>query len=579
MQPLEEDQNEQKENVDDSADDIVSQIEAETGSVDTYKEKAQQLTSEEPLFVETGEHHWYDFLKHKKFWLWLVGVLFITFIFVWLIQPSRLFIVNMLGIRTDFNVSSLVAGNQQGVILRKVKITINGADYKTDDHGRLFVRLPYGNTHVVASKTGYETSTKDVMLDFDPFFYLLGGRQQDMSSRDIQFQLKNVGLNLSFTAKDWLSGQPLTAGEFTVGDVVAVPDENGLVLFALPPIDADTAKVSAKFGGAYVDRQFDLPIDTSKPMQITFVPAGKDYFISKRSGQYVVYGMNLDGGDKIEVVPGNAQETSDIAFSASPSGRYGVLTSTREGKNSGGMLVQKLYIVDLSSKALTVADEAKSFSLYDWSGDRIVYVARDVTGGQRLASLDVQTGKRIDLAKPNDIADVRISLDSVAYMSHLADASQELHLVPIGGGVDKSLGAKIQKLSQSDYDRLTYQTADQQWHEYNLNNKQLKNVAAPVSGDRLFLAVGSADKQTRLLVDRIDGKLTVASKGIANGQEKQLHTSNSLQAVRWAGNTVLFRLVDGSQSADYAISLAGGHAKKLTDVSARSNSNNSYIAN
>lgn len=548
----------------DEADRVVDQIATEDETLGLNKEP-DELAPEEPLVVEKEKGRLKRLLTNKKFWLIFGSVLILTLIFAWLITPSRIFVVNILGLRTDVNITTTTpTDGGKSATLKNVAVAINGTSYKTNDQGKLSVKIPYGQTQIVVTKAGYERTSKDVMLDFDPFFYLFGGKKEDQAARDITFNLKNVGIPLSFTAKDWLTDQPITVGQFSVGDVVAKPDENGLVSLVVPPTDAKTIKISAKFNGQYADRDVELS-PTTLNQKVSFAPIGKSYFVSKRTGQYVVYDMNLDGSNLAEVVPASPIETSAIAFSASPSGKFGVLASTRDGVYDQGILVQKLYVVDLQTKKLTPVDQAANFTIWDWSGDTVVYTAKAASGGQVLASVDAAAAKMTKLSSALNYTEVHVSLGSVVYLAGPSN-SKELRTVPVPGGTDKHLGNDISVLSQPNFDKFAFQLADGSWHEYNINTNQLKNISAPNSASRQFLASTSADGQSRLAIDKNDSKLALISQPVAGGQNKNLYSGSGIKFVRWVGNTIVFSIVDATQSADYAISLSGGQPKKITDV-------------
>lgn len=176
-------------------DKLVDQIAAEDKKDaidDLYDSESEP---EEPMLV-TGEEKngLLARLKRPKFWFLLFLFLLVVGVFAWLITPSRLWLLNTVGLRGTVNLASVVAAAEgTPPILKNATITINGHDYHTDDTGKLAVSLPYGPLHIVVSKPGYETITKDQTLDFDPFFYYLGGKQADAAVRQQTFQLKKCG--------------------------------------------------------------------------------------------------------------------------------------------------------------------------------------------------------------------------------------------------------------------------------------------------------------------------------------------------------------------------------------------------
>lgn len=520
------------------------------------------------------------FWRRKRFWFSVVFLLILALALAWFIRPSRLFIVNSLGLRGEIKVTTLTqpeAGQQAG-ILKKVTVEINGAPWQTDDHGVLTAKLPYANTTVVAKKQGYESVERQIMIDFDPFFYLLGGRQKDESDRNMQLQLKAVGLPVKFQAKDWLTGEPITGGNFGVGEVVAKPDDKGFVSLTIPATDDKTVAVKSLFGGKYIDKEFELPLDGAQPV-LEFVPLGKDYFVSNRGGGLAVYSSDLDGSNVTEVVPASPLETAAVNIAVSPSGKYGILASTRAGsRDAQGTLLQQLLVVDLSNKKLTAVDEGQWFNFVDWSGDTLVYSVGERKPGaaansQRLASVDAPANKRADLSTAASFSALRVAYGNVMYQANAqagtaaAANNPEQRVVPARGGAEKSLGAKVQQISQIDPERFVFQGGDGAWQEYNINKSQIKPASAPASPSRVYVAGTTADGQNRLAVDRVDGKLALIARNVGNGSEKQLYSAAGIRGpVRITEDIIIFRVADGAQTADYAVSIRGGTPKKIADV-------------
>ncbi|HEU5187562.1 MAG TPA: hypothetical protein VFT87_03595 [Candidatus Saccharimonadales bacterium] len=521
-------------------------------------------------------------LKSKKFWIILVLSLLALAVAAWFIQPSRVYVVNKLGLKVPVKITTatMAEANKPSATLKNVAVTVNGADFTSNDEGVVQTQLPYGRVSVTASKSGYEPASQTEFYDFNPFFNLIGAQPKNGAERSLALELKSVGLPLTFGAKDWLTGNPITAGKFSVGDTVAEPNAQGVVSLKVPPTDATTIKIKSAFGGTYNDIEFEAKIQETPLQTFEFVPAGKDYFVSKRSGQLAIYSSNLDGTQVTEIVPPSANETAAIGFAVSPSGKFAALTSTRDGKkDSGGQLLQKLYVVNLANNQLTVLDEGRWFDFVDWSGDTLVYTtAASATSAQRLSSADLAANKKIDLGTASAYGTVRVSMGVAVYQVYHASGDSaainnpELRTIPVKGGTEKNIGNKVDVVTQTDFDKIAYQTSDKAWHQFDVNTSQVTNIAAPTSTERAYLGSTSPDGQTRLLIDRIDGKNTLIAENVANGQEKQLYGAAGLQApVRWIGNTIVFRIADAQQTADYGLSITGGQPKKITDVTHTTN--------
>lgn len=578
----------QKEKPDTGIDLDIKQIEQANGASETAAETAQ-LEEPRPQFIDPNHPSFGQRLKamlrSKKFWLLFVLSLLILIVAVWFIQPTRIWLLNAVGQRTKLEITVLTPaeGKQPAAQLKNATVVVNGRSFKTDQNGKVTVAdQPYGNVMITATKRGYEEAHVERVYDFDPFFYRFGGKDADDAARNIQLSMRSVGVAVSFKAVDWLSGQPITTGEFIIGDIKAKADEQGVVAFKAPPEESGKVGVRSNFGGGFTDKSFDISLTEKTAPTITFVPAGKHYFLSKRSGAQSVYNTNLDGSEPSEIIPGTGRETDHTMFSVSPSGKYGVLASARDGaKNSQNMLLERLYVVDLEKKILTQVDEGVGLRFADWSGDRLVYVRNGVgtEGGEQAAvrSVDVTTGKASDIATgATSFGRIIVGFDQVIFAQNTSGkdglaATQVLKRVDLKTGAARELGTTALTITQPDFDRVAFQTfPDQKWHEFNMNTGQLKDASRPPeSASLVFLGTPSPDGTKRIVIDRVDGKFTLSTKTTTDGALKQLYAAGGLSGpIRFIGDTIVFRMTTTQETADYVVSLKGGEPKKITDVTA-----------
>lgn len=513
-------------------------------------------------------------LKSKKLWFTLLFLLIAVLIALWFVQPTRAWIVNAIGLRVPVavNTRTVAENGRPSAILQKAIVSLNGDSAESDDRGQARFDAKYGQVTIRAEKTGFEPAEYTNIYDFDPFFGLFGNTGQSQE-QVLDLRLKSVGLPLVFKVVDWLTEQPVVGGDFEVGDVVTKSDEKGIVSIKVPPTDAKTVTVSAKFGSGYVNKEFDLVLQAEPVQQVAVVPAGKNYFISNRTGKLGIYRSDLDGSNVEQVVAPSDNETSAVDFSLSPSGKYGVLASSREGqRDTNNTVLQKLYVVNLDSGSLSAVDEGAWFDFADWSGDTLVYTVA-ATGGQRLASIDTTNNKKTDLSTAASYGQVRVSLGQAVYLLNHATGSSgaannpELRVVSVNGGTEKNLGNKVQTVTQNDYDKVVFR-ADNTWRQYDLNTSTSSNASAPVSSNRVFLGSTSPNGQSRLLVDKVDGVNTLFIKSVATGEEVKLYANSALtKPIRWSGSFVIFRLADSTQTANYVVA-SGHNPKKIGDVSA-----------
>src|SRR6266496_4192650 len=214
-------------------------------------------------------------LRRPAFWLTLLAGIVVTALIVWFVQPARWWVVNALGARNTLSVTTISPGEGSKAKpsqLKNVAVTIDGKTFHTDEKGNLQATgIRYGKVNIMAKKAGYQDARSGATLDFDPFFHKFGGKTQDDAVRSIELSLTATGMPVSFKVVDAFSGKPVSVGEFTIGDVVAKPDELGQVSLKIPGTDDSKATVRARFGGSYVDTTFDVMLGTDS-QQISVVP-------------------------------------------------------------------------------------------------------------------------------------------------------------------------------------------------------------------------------------------------------------------------------------------------------------------
>ncbi len=521
-------------------------------------------------------------LKSKKFWIIFVLSLTVLLIALWFIQPARIWLVNLLGVRTNLSITVLTPaeGQQQEARLKNVNLKVNGRDFTTNNEGVISITdQPLGGVTLKATKSGYAEAQTQTYLDFDPFFHLFGGNQADLAARHINIEMKSVGVALSFVAKDWLSGQPITSGEYVVGDLRLKAGSDGRVSFKTPYDESGKIKVSSDLNGQYIDKSFDMSLSSKETPEVKFVPAGKHYFVSKRSGALSIYSSNLDGSGVELVIPGTGLETSQTAFAVAPSGKYGILASAREGKRSeSGELLTYLYIVDLEKKILTKVDEGRYINMSDWSDDNLIYKVAPVTNSNdlKLKVVDITNATATEISQAWGYGRIIVSFGQVFYtQDNPNDDGATVTIAKvynINNKSHKDLGSKVDYgVVQPDFDRVVFKNLDnQKWYEYNFNTGQLKDSSQPTEQEfKTFLSATNLANTKRIMLDKIDGKFTIIVKNTADGVEKQLYGARGLGGpIRWIGDVIVFRIVDNLETADYAVSINGGDPKKISDITA-----------
>jgi hypothetical protein len=271
----------------------------------------------------------------------------------------------------------------------------------------------------------------------------------------------------------------------------------------------------------------------------------------------------------------------ETRFATSPDQKYGVLVSTRDGvRDKDKNLIARVYVVDLAKKQLYKVDEGRGIYFIDWSGNTLVYRKSDYVDNKSQATLnllDVAGRKTNELAKFETIVQSYVAFDQAIVWAGLdtngngsvESVENKLVRYNLKDKTSRDLSTSVSSLEQTNYDTVVFQVGGTNWQEFNFNTGQQKQSPPPVQTARQYLNITSADGGKRLFIDTIDGRRTLFTKAIADGAEKQIAAFNGLTTpVTWNGEVLTFSVVSTSESADYAVSLQGGPAKKITDVTA-----------
>lgn len=521
-------------------------------------------------------------LKPNKWVLVGIAVALVVLAATWFIPVTRYAVLNTLGMRDSIKVVSSQASSDGSTVQSQIKnftAEVAGQKYLSGDATEITIpSLEYGKHVVAVSKEGYASATYETVVDFDPFFGLFTKKEKNPIAAELIAQ----GLPVTFTVKDWTSRQSLSKGSFTFGDITAQPDEKGKVTLIIPPTAEKTVAVKAEFSEDYLGKSFEVEVNKSD-QEVLFVPSAKHYFVSKRSGVYSIYSSYLDSSDIKEIVAGTNQETSSLQFAVSPSGKYGVMSSTREGRRDrNGDLMQKLYWVDLSSGKLEDLDVARYIYLHDWSGDTITYSysyqdeeANDYR--QRLRSLDAATLNRYDLSSTTGgFGRVHVSVGMVLFTKQEGynkpgfEKGNTLHTVGLKGEDSRELATNIGELRQLGFERFAYETVDKKWNEISINTGEIKSTEPPREQGAVYISTQSA-KNERVFINFVDGKRILMLRHDGD-QEKELVSQPGLVGpVRFiSATTIVYRVATPTETADYAVSTLGGEPRKVTDVTSSS---------
>lgn len=475
---------------------------------------------------------------------------------------SRYFLLNTFGVRSGASVKILDESTKQP--LKNVQVRLQGTEAFTDSDGvAKFTGIRLGSTELVIEKRAFAPVHEPVTL---------GWGSNPLGDRE----LTPVGSQYSFAVNDYLSGKPLSKIEAVSGEASAYSDDEGKIKLTIDK--TDDAPVEVRIIGEGL-REEKLTIDANDKSEhaLQMVPSRKHAFISKRSGKYDVYKIDVDGKNEEMVLAGTGSERDDMVLLPHPTKDIVALVSTRGNvRNRDRYLLSKLTIIDLSENSTVEAGQSERVQLVDWIGDRVVYV--QIASGtsaadpkrHRLMSYDLDEAKSKELASSNFFNDVVVARGAVYYAPSSAYQTSGTSLYKInadGSGRQTVFASETWNMYRTSYGGMTF-SSGQDWYEYNLANNTSNKLPGEPANLRPRLYTDSPNGQQSLWIDQRDGKGVLLAYDIAKNEDKEIHRRSGLRSpIRWLNATsVVFRVNTDQETADYAVSLDGGEPKKIRDV-------------
>lgn len=186
----------------------------------------------------------------------------------------------------------------------------------------------------------------------------------------VDLKMEATGRQTKVTVTNKISGAVLAGATLKVLGTESKTDDKGEATIVLPAGTAKQEGTLSKTG--FNDTKVTIEVsDTEiKQNKLGLTPAGKLYFLSKRTGKIDVMKSNLDGTDPKVVIAGTgSEEDGNTVLLASRDWKYLVLKSRREGPSA------KLYLIETANDKMTNIDEGTaSFDIVGWNNESFVYV-------------------------------------------------------------------------------------------------------------------------------------------------------------------------------------------------------------
>lgn len=476
---------------------------------------------------------------------------------------TRYYALNKAGVRSS---ASITITDQSTLRpLKNAKVTLAGQTVVSDEKGNANLsNLLLGPTELVIEKRAYATEKQAVTVGWG-------------SNPLTDTSLKPQGAQYAFQVNDVFSGKPITDVEASVGELSATANEKGEIKLALDRIENDEVEVKFNAPG-YRELIYKLQLANKDSTTIMLTPSKQVTFISKRSGVYDLYKVDVDGKNESLVLKGTGKESNDISLFQHPTGDVVILLSTREGTYGvDGVLKQSLTYVNLkdnTTKAVIASSQVKAI---DWVGTRLVYVmlddnvAQDSTSRYKLMSYDYVSGDNRQLASTNYFNNV-VSMGGRIYYAPASAYQNGINIGVFaahadGSGKEAILDKEAWNMFRTGRDTLTI-AVQQEWYSFKQGARAPEKLSGQPNETLSRVYTDSPNAKHSIWIDNRDGKGTIVLYDADKNIESVLVSDNGVDGpIRWLNNTTfVYRVSTNRETADYVLSINGGSPKKVVDV-------------
>lgn len=291
----------------------------------------------------------------------------------------------LLGLFVTKSVALTVVDANSGKPVSAAKVSLGRFDVETDAKGVARVdSVAVGEHQLVVEKKNYTTKTTTHTV---PVL---------MPEKDTTIKIVALGRSASFSVLNSLTGKPVKGAMIAIEGTSALSDDAGKASVVLP-VKADVQTGTVKADG-YNPYEISITMKAGEdPMvEVKLVPAGKVYFLSKRTGKIDVMSANLDGSAPTVVLSASGRESdTETSLIASPSWNHLMLISRRDAT------WPKLYMITANTGKLTTVDEAEAgYDPIGWVGEKFYYKATNYkqnpwqNGTESLVSYNAETDQR-----------------------------------------------------------------------------------------------------------------------------------------------------------------------------------------
>lgn len=477
---------------------------------------------------------------------------------------SRYLILNSLGVRAGASIKAL--DETTGQPLKNVEFSIGGSSAKSGSDGEVKLEnLKLGPAEFKIKKAGFEEVSQNITLGWG-------------SNPLGEFKLKSVGNQFEVKVVDFLSKKPLAKVEAINGDSSAISNDNGEITITLPNTDSDEVDIKLSKEGLR-EETISLKLGQQDPQVVEMASARKHAFISKRSGTYDVYKVDIDGKNEEKVLAGTGQERPEsIALSSHPSKNIVALVSSRDSSaNRDSKAMSSLTIINLDNNKISTVANSERLQMIGWVDNKLAFVKiaenTEPTSADRhkLIAYDIVSAHERELASTNYFNDILLANNAIYYTpsSYNVNGNVGLFKTNIEGNNRKTIYDKeAWNILRTSYGELSI-SMGQDWYTLSLSDDSMvkANGAPPSQKSRIYVA-NPFGGSSNLWTDERDGKGVLLSYNKDDKQDSTLQTGSGIKnPVKWLNSKeIIYRVGNSQETADYIMSLEGGEPVKIRDV-------------
>jgi hypothetical protein len=525
---------------------------------------------------------WYG--SHKKL---AIPATVLLLAVIWLAVPWSRYTAAGLVVKKDFAFTVLDSTSHSPV--SGATVTSGSQSAQTDGNGKASLHLGAGRHNLAITKKYYKDQQASVMV---PIL-----AQKSTPS----FDFTATGRQAKIVVRNLINHQTLADVNIKVADITSTTDNEGEALVVLPAGSTEHPAILAHEG--YNDTAVTVNVSPSSVAENNFnlTPAGKVYFISKRTGKLDLMKSNLDGSDAKVVAAATGREHDyDTQLLVSPDTKYVALLSRRSADYNSA----QIYVLSTANDKLLGVDNAKAdFSLVGWAGSNLIYTVNRTAlpewqpGYYKLKSYDAATGKITLLNQSSAAGDeavygseyypfIMISGQIVVYAKSwslyyddelpetLQGKQNTLSLIAADGQGYKRLAAydanDFTEYSQHSPNGLyiwqyTNDDPDGKFYDYTVGASAPKSIK--LDGDQFYdqqqLPFTSASGQKTLWSEYRDGKYSLFVGDGSGLNPKTISSLGKFDAYGWYGDDYILVTKDSTEL--YVMDAGGGKPVKITD--------------